>query len=127
MKVERDIFNRVDTHAGRKERVERTLQVFRRDGRAGFEVRHLAESVHAGVSAAGAVEANFFTGDFAERVHQRALDGRPVGLDGPAEEFVAVVGESEFEVTHARNYEAEEADEAKEAEEADLPQRRRGR
>ena len=93
VEVMRDLLHLQHPDAGGQETVERAQEVLRRDARAGLAVRHLAERVHARVGAPGAVEANLLAGDLLQGVHQRALDGGNVGLDLPAVELAAVVGE----------------------------------
>ena len=60
----------------------------------------LAEGVDADVGAACAVDEDFFLGDLAGGFGDGALDGRLAGLDLPAVEGGAVVGDGEFEVAH---------------------------
>ena len=64
----------------------------------GVEMRNLAESVDAGVGAAGAVKADGFLGNFREGVFDELLNGFSIGLNLPTGERGAVVGDGEFEV-----------------------------
>ena len=68
----------------------------------GFEMRDLAEGVDSGVGAAGAVDGDALLGDFLEGVFEGALDGGDFGLELPAVEVGAVVGDGEFDVLHFR-------------------------
>ena len=63
-------------------------------------MRDLGEGVYAGVRAACAVDEDFFLGDLAGGFGDGALDGGLAGLDLPAVEGGAVVGDCEFEVAH---------------------------
>jgi hypothetical protein len=66
----------------------------------GFEMRDLAEGVDSGVGAAGAVDGDALLSDFLEGVFEGALDGGDLGLELPAVEVGAVVGDGEFDVLH---------------------------
>jgi len=67
-----------------------------------FEMSDLSEGVDAGIGAACAVDEDFFLGDLAGGFGDGALDSRLAGLDLPAVEGGAVVGNGEFEVAHWR-------------------------
>ena len=56
-------------------------------------MRDLAERVDAGVGAAGAVDGDRFLGDLADGVVEGALDRWQAGLELPAVEVGAVVGD----------------------------------
>src|SRR5580698_1451310 len=63
-----------------------------------FEVGDLAQGVDSPVGAAGAVNGHALLGDFLEGVFEGALDGGDFGLELPAVEVGAVVGDGEFDV-----------------------------
>ena len=73
--------------------------------RVGVEVRHLPEGVHAGVGAAGAAhDVGCSPVMLAERVLDRRLHGRAVGLALPAGEVGAVVLDDHAEAPrHEKN------------------------
>ena len=62
------------------------------------EAGDLAEGVDAGVGASGALRERGFAGDAADGGLEFALDGALAGLDLPAAEIGAVVGEGELPV-----------------------------
>ena len=57
----------------------------------------LSERVDAGIGTARSVESEWFLGDDGEGVFDLFLDGVAIGLDLPAAEGSAVVGDGEFE------------------------------
>src|ERR1700688_4854045 len=63
-------------------------------------MRHLPERMHAGIGAAGAVDANRFAADRLDRVFQRALHGSAIVLDLPAAEGAAVIFDEELVAGH---------------------------
>src|SRR5579863_8551756 len=58
--------------------------------------------MHAGIGAAGAMNANLFAADRFDRVFQRALYRRAVVLNLPARERRAVIFDGEFVAGHQR-------------------------
>ena len=60
----------------------------------------LSERVNAGVGAAGALGEDVFSGDVADDVGERSLDGRQLGLNLPAVVGASIVGESYLPVRH---------------------------
>ena len=64
----------------------------------GIEVSDLPECVDAGVGSSGAVETDWFFGDFLEGFFDEFLNRDAVGLDLPTGEGSAVIGDGEFEV-----------------------------
>ena len=74
----------------------RARQVLRRDGRPERKTGDLGQCVNAGIGAAGALGQGSFAGDAAECRLQFALNGRLAGLDLPAAEVGAVVGQSQL-------------------------------
>jgi hypothetical protein len=60
----------------------------------------LTEGVDAGVGAARAMHDNSFLGDFASGGVNFTLDSREPGLELPAVEVGAIVGDCEFDVSH---------------------------
>lgn len=70
-------------------------------GGRGVEVCDLAEGVDAGVSPAGAMDAEGFFGDDGEGVLDLLLNSVAIGLDLPPTEGASVVGDGEFE-SHGR-------------------------
>ena len=63
-----------------------------------IEVGHLAEGVDAGIGAARAVNTDGFLGDGGDGFLNAFLNGVGIGLDLPAAEGCAVIGNGEFEV-----------------------------
>src|ERR1700687_5912618 len=63
-------------------------------------MRDLAERVHAGIGAAGAVNADLLAADRLDRLLQRALHRRAVVLDLPAAKRRAVIFDDEFVAGH---------------------------
>ena len=90
-----------DADAGREAAVEGAVEVGCGDGCSEGEGGDLGEGVDAGVGAAGALGEDAFAGDAVDGVGERALDGGQAGLDLPAVEGGAVVGEGELPVRHA--------------------------
>ena len=88
-----DSFGAEDADARWEGAVEGAEEVF--GGDCGFEREgcDLREGVDAGVSAAGALREDSFSGEVVERGGEGALDGREVRLDLPAVEGRAVVAE----------------------------------
>src|SRR5580698_750222 len=76
--------------------IEGELQIFRGNVGGEFEAGYLAEGVDAGIGAAGALGQWGFAGDAAEGGLQFSLDGGLTGLDLPAAEVGAVVGEGQL-------------------------------
>jgi hypothetical protein len=70
------------------------------DGSSEREGGHLGEGVDAGVGAAGALGEDVLSGDVADRVGERALDGRQLGLNLPAVVGASIVAESYLPVRH---------------------------
>jgi len=56
--------------------------------------------VDARIGAARAVDGYLFLSDFSEHVGDCTLNGGDTGLDLPAVECSAIVGEGQFDVTH---------------------------
>ena len=67
-----------------------------------FARRRPGRGVDAGVGATGSVDSEIFAGEFAEDVNESALNGGLAGLDLPAAEVGAVIGEGELDVAHER-------------------------
>src|SRR5258708_38005208 len=63
-------------------------------------MRHLRQCMHAGVGAAGAVNANLLAADRLDRSLQRALHRGAIVLDLPAAERGAVIFDDEFVAGH---------------------------
>ncbi len=89
-----------DADGWRESAVEGAEEVGGRDGGGEREGGDLGEGVDAGVGAAGALGEDGFAGDVVEGLGEGALDGGEAGLDLPAVEGRAVVGEDEFPVLH---------------------------
>ena len=94
------MFGGEDADGWRQRAVEGSQQIGGRDGGFEFEGGDLAERVHAGVGAAGALGENRLAGEVTEGCRERRLDGGQGGLDLPAVEGGAVVGEDEFPEGH---------------------------
>ena len=58
------------------------------------------ERVNSGIGTSGALRRDVFAGQPSNSGRQGALNGRQPGLDLPAGEVGAVVGEDEFKVSH---------------------------
>jgi hypothetical protein len=71
-------------------------EVFRGDARQEGEAGNLAKGVDAGVCAAGALGEGGLAGNPAESGLELSLDGGFTGLNLPAAEVGAVVGQGEF-------------------------------
>ena len=95
-----DFFGSDDADCGRKKCIEGALEFGGGEGGLRFEMGDLREGMDAGIGAACAVDEDFFLGDLAGGFSDGALDGRLAGLDLPAVEGGAVVGDGEFEVAH---------------------------
>ena len=93
MKILADFLRGDDAHGRGEQRVHATLNFVRIERGVRFEMRDLAERVNAGIGAAGAVDGDRFLGDLAEDVVEGALDGGQAGLELPAVEVRAVVGD----------------------------------
>jgi len=91
-----------DADGGGKQRIAGALELGGGEGGVRFEMSDLAEGVDAGVGASGGVDGEVLGGEFAEDVNESALDGGLAGLDLPAAEVGAVVGEGEFDGAHER-------------------------
>ena len=89
-----------DADCGREQGIQGALEFGGGEGGLRFEMGDLAEGVDAGIGAACAVDEDFFLSDLAGGFGDGALDGRLGGLDLPAVEGGAVVGDGEFEVAH---------------------------
>ena len=100
MEIGADFFRGYDADRWRKQGVQGAMEFGSGEGGLRFEIRDLGESVDAGVGAACAMDEDFFLGDLAGGFGDGALDGRLAGLDLPAMEGGAVVGDGEFEVAH---------------------------
>ena len=85
-----------DSYGGRESAIEGAGQVFCRDGGLKGKAGHLGEGVDAGVGAAGTLGEGRFAGDAAQGGLQLALDGGFTGLNLPAPELGAVVGQGEL-------------------------------
>ncbi len=86
--------------AGRKSVVECSQKVWHGDGSGGCEGCNLAEGVHTGVGAAGALGKDVLACDGMDGVGECALDGGEAGLNLPTVEGGAVVAEREFPECH---------------------------
>ena len=102
MKIVTDFFADDDADRGRKKGVEGTLEFFGREKRSCFEMANLTEGVDAGVGAARAVHDDSFLGDFARGGVNFALDRWEAGLELPTVEVSSLVGDGEFDVSHAQ-------------------------
>ena len=80
--------------------IEGANEIGGRDARLKGEAGDLGKRVHAGVGAAGALGQRRLADDAPESRLQFALDGGFAGLDLPAVEVGAVVGESQFPRLH---------------------------
>ena len=89
-----------DADAGGEGAVECAEQVGGRDVGGEGEAGNLAEGVDAGVGAAGALGEDVLVEDGAQGGGESSLDGREAGLDLPAVEAGAVVGQLELPVGH---------------------------
>ena len=76
--------------------VESAQEVFRRNGGLQAETCHLGEGMDTGVGAPGALGQGRFAGDPAQGVLQLALNGGFIGLNLPAPEICAIVGQGEL-------------------------------
>ena len=65
-------------------------------------MRHLAGCVHAGIGAAGAAQRNLLAAEFLDRLLDRLLHRRLVGLALPAGVQAAVIFDVEAKTRHAR-------------------------
>lgn len=93
-------FDGEDADARRKSTVEGAVEVGGGDGNREREGGYLGEGVDAGVGAAGALGEDVFSGDVADYVGERALDGGQVGLNLPAVVGASIVAESYLPVRH---------------------------
>lgn len=89
-----------DSNGGGEAVVEHGAKVGDWDRAGGLEGCDLSESVDSGVGAARALRQELFSGEALDDSGERALDGGLAGLDLPAVEGGAIIGESEFESTH---------------------------
>jgi len=94
------LFYRDDADAGGEDVIEGSLEVGGGDGRAERDGGYLADGVHTGVCATGALGENGFYGDVMEGLGEGALDGGEGGLNLPAVIRRAVVGDCELPVRH---------------------------
>lgn len=86
-----------DADGSREGAVEGAEEIFGRDVGLEFKAGDLGQGVNAGVGAARALRERGFTGDAAEGGLEFTLDCELAGLDLPAAEVSAVVGEGELE------------------------------
>ena len=81
-------------------RVQPVAESSRHEMFGNVAMRDLRQRMHAGIGAAGAVNADLFAADRLDRVLQRALHRRAVLLDLPAAERRAVILDDEFVAGH---------------------------
>ena len=100
VKIGAYFFGGDDADRGRDQGVQGALKFSGWESGLRFEMRYLPERVDACVGAAGALDENFFLGDLRSCFGESALDRWQAGLDLPAVEGSAVVGDCEFDVAH---------------------------
>src|SRR6476661_10644100 len=81
-------------------RIEAIAQPARHERLGNIAMRDLRERMHAGVGAAGAINANLLAANRLDRVLQRALHRSAIVLDLPAAERRAVIFDDEFVAGH---------------------------
>lgn len=103
MKIGRDFLTGHDADGGGKVAIERRNPVVwvEREVFRGVKMGDLAQRVDAGIGATRGVQADFFFGHSREGGFDSLLNGVSIGLDLPAGEKGAVVGDGEFE-THEK-------------------------
>ena len=97
MEAFRHFIDGEDANGGGKPVVEHDAEVCGRNGAGGLKGCDLGEGVNAGVGASGALGQKLLSGEALDGVGQSALDGGLAGLNLPAVEGRAVIGEREFE------------------------------
>ena len=100
VEVGRGGFGGEDADAWGEDSIEGAEEVGGGDRNVEREGGDLAESVNAGVGAAGALGEGGFAGDVVERRGEGSLNAGEVGLDLPATIGCAVVAEGEFPEGH---------------------------
>ena len=93
-----------DADGGGETVIEHDAEVGGGNGAGGLKGRDLGERVDSGVGASGALGQKLLSGEALDGGGQGALDGRLAGLDLPAVEGRAVIGESEFESAEGHRF-----------------------
>ena len=88
-------------HRGRQNVVQRLQEIFRGDGRLRDKCHDLRERVHSRVGSARPLRQYLFAGNASNGRGKCALHGARVGLHLPSGEFRPVIGEDQFEISHA--------------------------
>ncbi len=100
VKVGSDFFRREHADRWRQQGVEGAQELGGGQLRTRLEMRHLPERMHAGIGPPCGVDREIFLRQLADDVGQRPLDRRSPGLNLPAAEVGAVIGQGEFDVMH---------------------------
>src|SRR5215469_12517267 len=103
MEAGRDFVAGENPNRGRQNVIERKRQIRGWNHRIGGKRRHLFEGVHARIRPSRALRQYVFAGDSSNSRTERALNAGCIGLDLPATEVGAVVGQGQFQIAHGES------------------------